>query len=268
MKKLCLIFAFLLFGLQGICLASPPPYSSLFGVIKLPPIGDPTNEWRTIASAFVCGPHKDVVTCAHVAIAAAEEAHSTELFYVAQGNIITHLKIKFIVPRYDIAVFEPDSDIPGTPPQIGDFKNIRPNDTIYYYGFDTRLSTPHLPAGKMNTATVSATGSVINDGVIVDFIEFEGEGIPGYSGGPVFNESGDLIAIMREAWTKQGVKGGPPILINRAFSIDMLRMQDEPIITGFQLNATNIPPPAVNATNKPNTSLLDALGFPATNSSR
>jgi S1-C subfamily serine protease len=249
----------------GVCIAAPPSFTSLFGVIKIPPTGNPTNDWPTIASAFVCGPHKDVVTCAHVAFAAVEYAHCTNLYYVAQGNVMRHLKLRFIAPRYDLAVFQPESDIPGTPAKIGDFKKVRPNDVIYYYGFDVGSSTLHLPAGKMNMATVSATGSVLNDGAIVDFIEFEGQGMPGYSGGPVFDENGDLIAIMREAWTKQGIKGGATILINRAFSIDMLRMQDEPIILNFPVISTNTPTPSVNATNLPSTSLLDELGFPATN---
>ena len=57
---------------------------------------------------------------------------------------------------------------------------------------------------------------------VVEFLEFEGVGRPGYSGGPVFDTSGNVIAIVGKAWTKQGVKGGPERLINRAFSLDIL----------------------------------------------
>jgi len=31
--------------------------------------------------------------------------------------------------------------------------------------------------------------------------------MPGYSGGPVVDKAGKVVAIIREAWTKKGVKG-------------------------------------------------------------
>ncbi len=108
---------------------------------------------------------------------------------------------------------------------IGDFKKIRPGDTIYYYGYDQKFTdSVKIPAGMMNAGIVTATGSALNDGIIIDFLEFPGVGIPGYSGGPVFNDRGELVAMMREAWTRQGIKGGPPILMNRAFSLEFLRI--------------------------------------------
>ena len=137
---------------------------------------------------------------------------------------------------------------------IGDFRKMRPGDKIYYYGFDTRLSTPGLPAAKMNQGIVQATGSTLNDGATIDFLEFEGFGIPGYSGGPVFNEKAELVAVMREAWTKKGISGGPETLINRAFSLDVLRVLDGQVFTG-------VAPQSVG-TNNPGMSLLDLLEIP------
>jgi len=67
----------------------------------------------------------------------------------------------------------------------------------------------------------------MNEGRVIDFLEFEGQGRPGYSGGAVLNSRGEIVAVMREAWTKQGVKGGPPILINRAFSLELLTLEGE-----------------------------------------
>ena len=93
-----------------------------------------------------------------------------------------------------------------------------------YIGWDKSLSQL-----QVHEAMISATGSSENDSVIVDFIEFEGQGLPGYSGGPVFNTDGKIIAIMREGWKKQGVKGGKVSLINRAFSIEILSILDKEI---------------------------------------
>ena len=72
-------------------------------------------------------------------------------------------------------------------------------------------------------------GSVVNAGAVVDFLEFEGKGLPGFSGGPVFNQEGKVVAIMREAWTKRGVKGGPAVLLNRAFSVQILSDLDQEV---------------------------------------
>jgi S1-C subfamily serine protease len=214
--------------------------------------------WSTIGSGFVFGPHKDVVTCAHV-VEGAYAIGETNLFFSAQGfSSPKALKLKYILPRYDLAVFAPDSQIPGVPMVIGDFKKMRLGDKIYYYGFDTRLSTPGLPAATMNVATIAATGSALNEGTTIDFLEFEGVGIPGYSGGPVFNEKAELVAVMHEAWTKKGVKGGDEKLINRAFSLDVLRVLDGQVFSNLV--------PQTDSTNKSGMSLLDVLDVPKANS--
>lgn len=54
----------------------------------------------------------------------------------------------------------------------------------------------------------------------IDFFEFNGVGLPGYSGGPVIAMDGKIVGVMREAWARQGVKGGIALLMNRAFSVE------------------------------------------------
>src|SRR5580704_10384969 len=167
------------------------------GVIKLAPVSV-TNMWRTIGSGFVFGPNKDVVTCAHV-FAGALSQGETNLFFSAQSFAMPRiLKFKYFLPRYDLAVFSLSETVEGEPMVVGDFKKMRPGDKIYYYGFDSRFGTPQVPTAMMNVGIISATGSALNEGTTIDFLEFEGVGIPGYSGGPVFNERGELVAIMRE----------------------------------------------------------------------
>ena len=241
---------------QGLGQIFPPfndeHWNGHFGAIKLPPKS--TALWRTIGSGFVFGSKKDVVTCAHVALGAFSRGE-TNLFYSAQGLVppVRELKLKYVLPRYDLAVLQPSPAIPGEPMVIGDFKRMRPGDKLFYFGFDTRFSTPQLPAGRMNEAIVAATGSAMNEGVVIDFLEFEGAGIPGYSGGPVFNAKAELVAVMREAWTKKGVSGGPEILINRAFSLEILQVLDGQV---FQ----RVLPQVV--TNQAGSSLLDVLDIP------
>jgi S1-C subfamily serine protease len=250
--------AVLAFGMAGSAWGqSHPPFldehwNGHFGVIKIPP-ESPTNNWRAIGSAFVFGPKKEVVTCAHVMVSARMRGF-TNLFYVTQGTGVRELKLKYILPRYDLAVFDPTPAVEGKPMVIADFKKMRPGDKIHYYGLDSRYSTPELPAAMMNEGVVSAIGSALNEGTTIDFLEFEGRGIPGYSGGPVFNERGELVALMREAWTKKGVNGGQEILVNRAFSLEVLKVLEGEVFTGFI--------PETSDTNKPGLSLLDILETP------
>jgi hypothetical protein len=174
------------------------------------------NPSNTIGSAFAFGRGKDVITCAHVAT-----ANSTPDCWFRANGPMHRLKLKYILPKYDLAVYTPSPAIAGEPLKTGDFKKIRPGDTILYWGWNT------LKKSRMvNLAKVSAIGSMMNDGVTVDFLEFEGEGLPGYSGGPVFNDRTEIVAVMREAWTKRGIKGGKEILINRAVSAEILTVLD------------------------------------------
>jgi hypothetical protein len=93
----------------------------------------------------------------------------------------------------------------------------------------------------MNHTMVEATGVLRGDnGTLFDFLEFEGHAIPGYSGGPVFDDKGELVAIMWQAWNWQGVKGGPKRLINRAFTIEPLLLSEPDKYTGSNSNKVSM----------------------------
>lgn len=228
-------------------------WNAHIGVIKLPP--KDTRLWRTIGSGFVFGPNKEVVTCAHVFIDALSLGETNMFFSAVSFARPRPLRFKYFLPRFDLAVFTVAPAIEGEPMVVGDFKKMRPADKISYYGFDTRYGTPENPAAKMNGGTVSAIGSALNEGVTIDFLEFEGVGIPGYSGGPVFNEKGELVAIMREAWTKKGIKGGESVLMNRAFSLEILSVLGSQVFGGMIISTPPLP-------SKSGMSLLDVLEIP------
>lgn len=185
------------------------------GVVQIGGSGQP------VGSGFLFGPQNDVVTCWHVKFEAEFLLHSTNLFFLSGTNHY-QLTPKYSLPKYDIAVFTPTPEIKVPPSKSGDFKKLRPGDILNYAGYDSRQSSQFNFMTVVASSQVTAVGCALNDDVIVDFLEFPGIGIPGYSGGAVFNLDGDIVAVMREAWTKKGVKGGDEILINRAFSIDIL----------------------------------------------
>ncbi len=132
------------------------------------------------------------------------------------------------MPNYDVAYFERTAGDQDEWLNFGEFDRIQAGDKVIYIGWDFLKN-----AYNINTAIVLATGTAIIGGNHkIDFIEFEGDAIPGYSGGPVFNFNGKVIGMIREAWKKQGIRGGKVMRINRAFSTDLLRVLDSEIITG------------------------------------
>ena len=176
------------------------------------------SDGKTIGSAFVAGTKGYLITCAHV-------ARGKGFVYRGVGTPKDiNIKSVFSLPKFDLSVFSFDKSIKIKPLGFGDFRRLRPSDTVIYIGWDTALSKM-----RIHKAAVFSIGSSNNNGTIVDFLEFYGAGLPGYSGGPVFNREGKVVAIMREAWTKKGIKGGNPLLINRAFSVEMLTVLDKEI---------------------------------------
>jgi S1-C subfamily serine protease len=193
------------------------------------------GDEKVIGSGFAFGDSKEVVTCDHVVAAAVAINQMTNLTFIS-GKQICALHLKYRLPKFDLAVLSPAPSLPGKSIPVGDFKKIRPGDYIVYMGYDQQAST-NGPLTLIHSAAVQATGSAMNEGRVVDFLEFEGQGRPGYSGGAVMNGKGELVAVMREAWTKQGVKGGPPILINRAYSLEVLTLEGE--VYSSSENSTN-----------------------------
>lgn len=165
-----------------------------------------------IGTGFVAGDGKYIFTCAHVAIL------DTLVFDPLSSNFIYKIALQWILPEYDLAVYHRTAGEQKYSLQFGDFNSVRPGDTILIYGWksDKNLASQF--------AEISAIGSVLNEGEIIQFLEFNADVIPGFSGGPVFNKNGEVIAIIREGWNKTGIKGGPTVLMARAFSTDLLRI--------------------------------------------
>ena len=178
-------------------------------------------DTSSIGTAFVCGNRKAVFTCSHVVV------NDNLWFKGFKSNIRHRMKIKHNLPNFDLAYLEWVEGEPIESFKFGDFTKIQSGDKIVYIGWN-KLKKSY----NVNAAIVVATGTaLINFSNKVDFIEFVGEAIPGYSGGPVFNMEGEVIGMIREAWTKKGIKGGKTIKINRAFSTDLLKILDSEIIT-------------------------------------
>ena len=175
-------------------------------------------QTNLLGTGFVIGPQKHLVTCAHVASAGSGAC----LYQWVNTNIFRQIHLVYVLPRYDLAVFECDPPTPSGPFPFGDIHRVRPGDFIFYAGRGEN-------ALIINRSSISAIGTSLNDGANVDFVEFIGEAVPGYSGGPVLNAKGEVIAIVREAWTKRGLKGGETVRVDRGFSTEILAILHEQV---------------------------------------
>lgn len=152
-----------------------------------------------IASGFVLGPQKDVVTCWHVLEGGRTLYHDTNFLFIS-GQGVNELTLEYALPEYDLAVFSANPPISGTPFRAGDFAKLNEGDTIIYMGFDPKQSSIHVTATEIAYAWAAKKASVTNNGVKLDRVFFVGDAVPGWSGGPVFNTNLEVVAVM----TKRG----------------------------------------------------------------
>lgn len=169
-------------------------------------------------TAFVINTKRLVMTCAHV-------VDTSRDIYYASGDLPTSylskhkLKIKVFLPEFDLVLLEGDSDLCTRPFEAAKAFAFNPNQHVFYLGYDVSKSSLGKKVIQANQSYISSVGKTFERNIAIDFIEFIGVGLPGYSGGPVINDSGKVVAIMREAWLKRGIKSDSTQLINRAFSI-------------------------------------------------
>jgi len=170
-------------------------------------------------TAFAVGPRL-IVTCLHVV----PEEMLTYLYQPLRATgeqQLFRLKRLSTFPTADLVVMIAETNVTEKPCRLGELEVARVGYELLYMGL--RVSRTNAPALDAFSCTVEASGVARTEAGQVSFVEFYGRGLPGFSGGPVFNASGEIVAVMREAWTKRGVKGGSAILVNRAFSVELIQ---------------------------------------------
>ena len=176
-----------------------------------------STDTTSIGTAFVAGESRSIYTCSHVAM-----ADTLWFNCLASPAMIYRIALRYNLPAYDVAFLVRTAGSQPASLPFGDFSRVQPGDTVYYAGWDTRSNQFILWK-----AGVTAKGSVLlEEGAKVDFIEFYGEAIPGYSGGPVIDRNGKVVAMIREGWDRTSLRGGPSVRVNRAFSVELLRVLD------------------------------------------
>jgi len=168
---------------------------------------------HSAGSGFVMLKTNYIVTCAHVTLKECDISYSVATLEGSTRPPFKDLKIIKIDTDYDIALLESPvriSDTVTTPDFIFDVKVA---DHLFYMGFDTASSRDRTLAFKVNSAFVSKADSMKINKKNVRYFEFEGIALHGYSGGPVFNDKGQVIGLIKGMYKKNGK------VINRAYSI-------------------------------------------------
>jgi S1-C subfamily serine protease len=202
-----------------------------------------TNTNAVIGSAFILNRERDgkrlVATCAHVV------KEGGIVFQTMNGN---HFRTSLVYRDNDrdLAIMTMDTADKLGGLELGDFAKIPLDDPIKFYRWNSLRKSY-----EADYASVLAIGTVAVGSETTEFLEFEGSGNPTYAGSPVFNDSGKVIAVMSEAWQRQGIKGEKTVQINRALSIETLK----PVLKIFTQEGVDAEAARRAATNIPATKL-------------
>lgn len=168
-----------------------------------------------IGTAFVAGETNNVFLPAHVAVA------DTLLFKPYGSNFSFRITIKYVLDQFDLAIYERTGGEQSESYPLGDLNRMRPGDAIIYFGWETDRTL------NIFKSFITSKGQTIHKNEIVDFVDIVGHGIPGYSGGPVFNTNGEVVAMIVQGWDYTPIEAESSIRVMRAFSVDLLRILEQ-----------------------------------------
>lgn len=193
-----------------------------------------------LGTAFVIGESRSIFMPAHV-------AKEDSLFFLPykseSGSVIDRV---LQIPGLDLAIYKLRGGKQLDSYPYGNFDRTLPGDPVHVigmFGADTLY---------MQTGVVSAKGKARSSGQNVDFIDIKSEVLPGSSGSPVFNSSGQVIAMIVEGWQVHSLHtSGQLYKTARAYSIDILRVLEQDVIKASADDSTG---------GSEQLLLLDALG--------
>ncbi len=144
--------------------------------------GMPTPEMRGTGTGFAISADGQVVTNAHVV------ADATEVTVKLEDGREFEAEVVGMDEATDLAVLKIDAtDLPHVP--FGDSKALKVGQNVIAIG------NPFGLGNTVTTGIVSALGRDINAGPFDDFIQTDAAINRGNSGGPLFNEQGEVVGV-------------------------------------------------------------------------
>ncbi len=156
------------------------------------PNSAPGPKGHALGSGFIIDADGHVVTNNHV-IENAEDI-------VVILNDGTELKAELVGadPKTDLAVLKVKSDKPLTHVNMGDSDKIEVGDWVLAVG------NPFGLGGSVTAGIVSARGRDLHSGPFDDFLQIDAAINRGNSGGPSFNEAGEVIGVNSAIYSPNG----------------------------------------------------------------
>jgi serine protease Do len=147
---------------------------------------------RSLGSGFIVDAGGLVVTNHHV-IRGADEIEVT----LDSGEVLPAI-VRGVDRRTDLALLEVETEAPLPYVSFGDSDHARVGDWVIAIG------NPFGLGGTTTSGIVSARGRDINNGPYVDYIQIDASINRGNSGGPLFNDMGQVIGINTAIFSPNG----------------------------------------------------------------
>ncbi|HCK75759.1 MAG TPA: hypothetical protein DHW07_01285 [Gammaproteobacteria bacterium] len=171
-------------------------------------------ESRSLGSGFIIDADGLVVTNYHV-IRGADEIE----VILDSGEVLPAI-VRGVDRRTDLALLEVENEAPLPYVGFGDSDHARVGDWVIAIG------NPFGLGGTTTSGIVSARGRDINNGPYVDYIQIDASINRGNSGGPLFNDVGEVIGVNTAIFSPNGGSVGIGFAIPASVAqgvIDQLR---------------------------------------------
>lgn len=163
--------------------ATPPLFQSRFGQMDEHIRGKDRSQTDSLGSGFFLDTDGTILTNAHVV-----DGANKILVTLATGKVVT-AKVIAVHPKVDLALIRINPPFPVQKARIGDSTAVQVGEWVLAVG------NPFGLGSTVTAGIVSGKGRFIGLGPDDDFIQTDASINPGNSGGPLFNMSGEVVAV-------------------------------------------------------------------------
>ncbi len=177
--------------------------------------GSPEREVQSLGSGFLIDPAGYVVTNNHVIAAA------TQITVTLANDKKLEAKVVGRDPKTDLALLKVESEKPLPYVEFGNSETMKVGDWVIAIG------NPFGLGSTVTAGIISARSRNINAGPFDDFIQTDAAINRGNSGGPMFNQQGEVIGVNTAIFSPSGGSVGIGFAIPTALAkpiLDQLRL--------------------------------------------